>query len=403
MQSKQFACLDIGAAKLVCLVADISEEQPRIIGYSHKESKGFRAGTISDINIAERSIINAIADVEKTTGYSVDELTVIISASQTNSTQQEFSIKINGENIRISDIEELTKQVRNHFQKKGKEIIHLIPIHYRIDNSLPIDNPKNMSGNLLFAKFHIIYISQTIAKNLENCFKRCQISINNYLIDIFASSLSNLSANEINFGSLLIDIGASSSSFGIFKDGKFIHSGHINIAGNNITKDIATILNIDFSSAEKIKNLNNSLIISNMEEREMIRTGNTLEDSGNYEINKLELKEIIKSRIEEIFAEIKKEAAKNKINLSMVNNVVLTGGVANIVGLDRLANDIFQKNVRIGYPKVKNINLNHNNPSHSAIFGSLFYYRKIAENNHPNSLGKKTLSQKLLQFLFGKY
>ena len=186
---------------------------------------------------------------------------------------------------------------------------------------------------------------------------------------------------------MIVDIGSFNTSFGLVIDGKFTHSANFPIAGAYITKDIATILNISLTLAEKIKNLNNSLIISPIEAKDLINLRNINESDGSdlIKISKSDLAEIIKSRLEEIFENIKKVAYKNKIPISLVNNVVITGGSATIVGVERLASEVLNKNARIGYPnKIKNLDFEINNPGHASVLGAL----TIFQNNYIKNKNK---------------
>jgi cell division protein FtsA len=184
----------------------------------------------------------------------------------------------------------------------------------------------------------------------------------------------------MNLGSLLIDIGGSSTSFSVILEGKLIHIGNSPIGGVHITKDISTILNISFELAEKIKTLNSSLLISSIEERETIRLKNS-QNSDIQElisISRLELREIIESRLEEIFESVKIQLQKSGMPVYMISNIAITGGVASIVGVDKLASKIFEKNVRIGYPnKLGLTNLEILNTTHSCSLGMLSFLQNL--------------------------
>jgi cell division protein FtsA len=372
---KIVACLDMGSSKLVCLIASITNDDIKILGYGHKESRGISASAISDMRLAQKSITNVVSEAERMAGFNIDRLLIGISGSQVISTRKEVSTKIVSDVVKASDIGVLAAKVRAEFKKNNREIIHLIPLQYRIDDSLPVVNPRYMSGDTLHAKFHVVSTSQTTIKNIENCLKRCQLSVNNYVVEPYVSGLSCLSENEMHLGSLLIDIGGSSTSFAIILEGKLIHVGHSPIGGVHITKDISTILNIGFEAAEKIKNLNSSLLISPIEERELIKM--KLIDSEAQEmiqITRSELRDIIQSRLEEIFESVKTILEKSGISVYKLGNIVLTGGVASIVGVDKLASEVLERNVRIGYPnKLESIASELLNPTHSCSLGMLAF------------------------------
>jgi len=400
--SNIFALLDIGTSKLVCIIAKVENGIISILGHCHKESKGFIGCNISNLKEAKNSIISVVAEAEKKAKINIDEVLLVISPSQAKFEHYEAVTKISKESVSFKEIEDLTIKIRQQVKNQQREVIHLIPLQYRIDDSLAIENPYHMSGEVLYAKFNVASISQTVINNLENCLKLCQLSISNYFIEPYSSAFCVLNENEMHFGSLLINIGAAFSSFAVVIDNKFTHFGSIPLAGNNITKDIATILNIDFLSAEKIKNLNNSLIISPIEEKELIRI--SVKNSNNIEflkINKLELRQIIKCRLEEIIESIQQYSIKFNLPIDAVNNVVITGGVANIIGIDRLAGEIMRKNARIGHPtKIKSIlDLEIYDPSYASAIGALISYSRLNFNKNSPKIKEGFFSKIINYFI----
>ena len=376
-KGKIVSCLDMGSSKLICIIASVSNEQIEILGYGHKESRGINASAISDMRIAQKSIINVIAEAERMAGFNIEKLMIGISGSQVISSRKEFGCKISSEAVKDVDIFNLTSKVRSDFKKNNREIIHMIPMYYRIDDSSAVINPRFMSGTNLFAKFHVISTSQTTIRNIENCIKRCQVSVNNYMVEPYASALACLSQNEMDLGTLLIDIGGSSTSFCVIIEDKVVFVGSSPIGGDLITKDIATILGVNTSLAEKIKNLNGSLFISPIEEKEIIkyRLQDSVSDSM-IRITRIELRDIIQSRLEELFESVKLILEKSKIPYNLVPNIVITGGVASILGIDKLASEIFVKNAKIGYPtKFNSAPSEIINPTNSCALGMLVYLR----------------------------
>jgi cell division protein FtsA len=379
-KGKIIACLDMGSSKLVCIIASINNDDVEILGYGHKESKGILASAISDMRLAQKAITNVVSEAERMAGFNIDRLLVGISGVQVTSTRKEVSTKIGADIVKTSDIAVLANKIRAEFKRNNREIIHLIPVQYRIDDSAPVVNPRYMSGENLYAKFHIISTSHTTIKNIENCLKRCQLSVNNYIVEPYASALSCLSENEMNLGTLLIDIGGSSTSFCIITEGKLVYVGSSPIGGNHITRDISTILNINFEAAEKIKNLNSSLLISPIEERETIklRLSETNDGPDMIRISRSELRDIIKSRLEEIIESVKNILEKAGVPVYMLSNISLTGGVTSIVGIDKLASEIFEKNVKIGYPnKIDTVASEILNPTHSCALGMLVFLKNL--------------------------
>ena len=378
-KGKIVACLDIGTTKLVCLIASIKEKEITLLGYGYRESKGIVASAISDMKLAQKAITNVVCDAERMAGFNIDRLVVGLSGAETISQKKAVKSKIASDMVKNSDITNLANNIRSEYKKNNREIIHLIPMQYCIDDSSPVQNPRYMTGKILSAKFHIISTSTTTVKNIESCLKRCQLSVYNYIAESYSSVLSSLTDNELNLGTLAIDIGGGDSSFAVILNNKLVYTGNFPVGGIHITRDIATILNIDFKTAEIIKNLNNSLIINSVEKREIINLKADDFDILNItKITKNDLKEIIESRLEEIFEKIKSKLEQNNYKSFAINNLVLTGGVANIVGIENVANKIFNKPTRIAYPdRINDLPETFYDPSFCSSFGMLIFLKNI--------------------------
>ena len=377
-KGKIVACLDIGTTKMACTIAMVDDQEITLLGYGYRESRGVISGAISDVRLAEKSIANTVGDAEKMAGFNIDRLVVGLSNSQTVSQRKEVSTTIVSDMVKNSDITNLASGIRYEYKKNNRELIHLIPLQYKIDNSTPVQNPRYMFGDLLSSKFHVISTSFTTVKNIENCLKRSQLSVHNYIVESYASALSALSENEMNLGSLVIDIGGSNTSFAVMADGKLVHAGNFPIGGIHVTRDIATILNIDFETAERIKTINNSLIINPLEEKELIKVKSNDERIGIVGVTKLELKYIIESRIEEIINSVKTLLDKSGYGSYLINNIVLTGGTASIIGIEKVVNEVFKRQTRIGFPsKIKNLPSELDDPSFSNVLGMLVFLKNI--------------------------
>lgn len=346
-----FASLDIGSSKIVCIIASIYNADIKIIGFSQKAAIGIKGSNITDMKLAQQCILGVISEAENIAGVNIDKILVNISANYKKSFHEIITTKISSDSVRNCDVLSITNKIRKKFIKNNYEIIHLIPLKYKIDDSYPVDNPYYMKGSKLEAQFHIVTVPRIIINNIEECLKKCQISINSYISDCYASSISCLTENEKNLRTLVIDIGSQVTSFCIYSESKLIYLNSVSLGGINITKDISTILNVAFNIAEKLKILNSSLIIRPIEQKELIKVEKHYNISNHISITRSEFKDIIESRLEEIFQSIKAILEQSSIKIDMISGIVITGGTSSIIGIDRIISNIFLKNVRIGYPK----------------------------------------------------
>ena len=378
-KGKVVACLDIGTTKLVCLIATIIGQEIKILGYGYRKSKGIVASAISDMKLAQKSITDVVCDAEKMAGFNIDRLVIGLSGTQTLSQKKVIKSKITSDMVKNSDITNLANNIRLQYKKNNREVIHLIPLQYCIDDSNPVKNPRYMTGKFLSAKFHIISTSSTTTKNIENCLRRCQLSVYNYIAESYSSALSSLTDNELSLGTAIIDIGGGDTSFAIVTNNNLVYTSNFPIGGTHITRDIAIILNVDFDTAETIKNLNNSLSLNPVEKKETINFQTNDADILNFsKITKNDLKKIVESRLEEIFETIKNKMENAGYGTFAINSLVLTGGVANTIGIENVVNRIFKKPIRIARPnRIANLPESFYDPSFCSVFGMLNFLKNI--------------------------
>lgn len=386
-KGKIVACLDMGTTKTTCIIAAINQKKISVLGYSYKKSKGIVASSISDMRLAEESILNVVSDAEKKAGFNIDRIIVGLSGSRILSERKEVSNKVAGNIVKSPDIYNLARKISFDYKKDNREVIHLIPLQYKIDDSNYVQNPRYMSGKKLTTRFHIVSVSSTITKNIESCLKRCHLSVNNYVSESYCSALSFLNESEFDMCSLVIDIGGVSTSFCVIMEGKLIYSGHVNVGGVHITRDISTILNVNFEIAEQIKRLNSSLIINPIEEKELIKMkfGSFSDNFGIVRITKKELKEIISCRIEEIIELVKKDLDRHGYGAHLFNNIVLSGGVSSVIGIEKIVNKVFDKQSKIGYPqRIQDLPQELNDPSFASSVGMLIFLQNIYQMEKTN-------------------
>jgi cell division protein FtsA len=379
-KGKIVACLDMGTTKITCIIAAVNEKKISILGYSYKKSQGIVASAISDMKLAQECISKVVGDAERMSGFNIDRLIVALSGSQIVSEKKEISSKISGNAVKDSDIINLARKIAVEYKKNNREIIHLIPLRYKIDESGYVQNPRHMTGKKIATNFHVVSTATTVTKNIENCLKRCHLSVNNYVSESYCSALSFLNENKIKTSSLIIDIGGVSTSFSVMIEGKLVYSGCVNLGGMHVTRDISTILNVDFEIAEQIKRLNSSLIINPIEERELIKmkVGSFSDNFGIVRITKKELKEIMSCRIEEIIGLVKEDLDSRSYGAHLFNNIIVAGGVCSIIGIEKVVNKVFDKQAKIGYPqKVCDLPAELNDPSFASAIGMLVFLQNV--------------------------
>jgi cell division protein FtsA len=394
------AILDIGSSKISCLVASRSSVGDlRVVGYGNQLSQGIgRNSVISDIVALEQSIVKAVSVTEKNSGKSIDKVFVNISGNMLNSKIQMIEFDISNGEVQERDLIKIKRDAYYRYSTNDIEVIQAIPVNYEIDGIPGIGNPSHMYGQRLKAYLNVVTISRSAKRNLLNCLSRSHLNVLGIIPSAYASSIACVSREESLGGAVLIDIGDQNTDIAIYLDGKMHYICSIPIGGFLITRDIQQLFTLSAKEAERLKVIYGSVFPDNRDKKGNMDLFDNIndEDFGNY-IQKHKLSEIIYDRMREIFIFIQKylnqdpEVAKlfQRAKLS----VSITGGGANLVGIEQLAQNIFKTRVTVKAPNdFTNITEAHNDPAYSTLYGML----KIAEQYHHANLHELVLFEEEL-------
>lgn len=356
IKSANFVAIDVGSSKIAGIAAFIdSKGNARILSQSLHYSKGLKSGVITNLKDAESSLVNAIYTLEKDCSKNVKQATIALSGSGTKSSYIQHSLKLSTQQISKQDVKKLVQKALAEFNVKDQEVIHYFPIEFIIDDNNYVDDPVGMFGKELSCQLHIVTASSILLINLTHCFAKCQVEVSNVVLAIYASGLSCLSEDEKNLGSIIIDIGAHTTSLGIFLAGKLIYTSYIAIGGSHITSDIAKIFSVSFDSAEKLKVLYGNAIFSSFDKNSIINIDD-LEPDNFYTsstiVSTSQLTQVIYPRIEEILLMVKEQYDKTAVDHLIARRLVITGGGSMLRGVKELASKMFEKQVRIAKPTV---------------------------------------------------
>jgi cell division protein FtsA len=227
MNSKltNFISMDIGSSKIATIGARIEKNgDTQITGQNLHYSDGVRSGVVTDLYQAENSILQAVYALEKECETDINTAVISLSGYGTKSYYLENQIKISGEKITAQDIKKLVHSTLEYFKLPEYDVIHYFPVEFSLDAGNIVDDPMGMFSNVLECKLHVIVIKSNVLLNLANCLAKCQIEVSGVVLGIYASGIACLTEDEKNLGSLIIDFGARTTSFGIFWGGKIVLS-----------------------------------------------------------------------------------------------------------------------------------------------------------------------------------
>jgi len=344
--------VDLGTTKIAAIIAEVDDEDLKIVGVGSTPSNGLKRGVIVNLEKAIESIEKAVDEASRMAGVKVDSCYAGISGSHIESINAHAMIATarTGGVVTKRDIERVIEQAKAIALPLDREIIHAIPIEYVVDNEKGIKDPVGMSGVKLEAEVHIVTAAITSAQNIYTALERAGLRVKDLVLQPLASSYSVLQPDEVDLGVCLLDIGGGTTDLAIFYDGAIRYSEVIPLGGEYITNDIAIGIRTPYKQAEDIKRKNASISLSPEEGKEEIKVPG-IGGREDRDITKELLASIVTPRAEEILMITNKAIKRSGFFDILAAGVVITGGTARLRGIDALAEDIFHLPVKIGIPK----------------------------------------------------
>ncbi len=378
--------LDIGTTKICALIGEVDEHnQIKIIGMGNAPSEGLRRGVVINLDRTVQSILRAKEEAERMAGVEIKSVYAGIAGDHIRSVNGRGVVAVSGEDHIISPedkrrVIEAAKAVALPFDR---EIIHILPQEFIVDDQRGIDDPVGMSGVRLEAEVHIVTGAVTSAQNICRCIERAGMGVHDLVLEPLASSFSTLTDDEKNLGVAVLDIGGGTTDIAMFYEGCIRHTAIVGLGGRNVTNDLAHGLRTPLDQAEAIKIAHGSAIHLEHEREEVFDVPGV---GGRVprKISRNVLVDIIQPRAEEILSLAFNEIKKSDYVHLMTSGAVLTGGCAMLPGLVDLAEEIFNIPVKLGKPNsVKSVTDEVYKPNHATGVGLILYgFHNKATANH---------------------
>ncbi len=341
--------LDIGTTKICAIVGEGTDAGVDIVGIGTHPSKGLRKGVVINIDATVESIRKAVEEAELMAGVEISSVFCGIAGSHIRGFNSHGVVAVKSREVASNDIKRVIDAARAVAIPPDREIIHVLPQEFIVDEQDGIMEPLGMSGVRLEAKVHIVTGAMTSTQNVIRCCRRTGLQVNDIVLEQMAASEAVLVPDEKELGVLLVDIGGGTTDFVVFSQGAVRHTAVFGLGGNHLTNDIAVGLRTSLMDSEKIKIKYGCASTSMVKKEETIEVPNV----GGRRARALSrqiLAEIIEPRVEEIFTLIHQEIVKAGYEDLIPSGVVLTGGTASLEGLPEFVEGIFDLPVRRGYP-----------------------------------------------------
>ena len=390
--------IDIGTKKVTVLIGAVTDERKiEVIGIGTADSQGLRKGVVVNLAATSEAIRKAQEEAELMAGVKINAAFIGISGAHIKSFNSRGVVAVSGKNRVISkdDIRRAIEQSKAVSIPPDREILHVIPQEYVVDEQDGIKDPLGMNGIKLEVNVHIVTGAIMLVQNLRTCVERAGIQIEKIVLNQIATSEAVLTHDEMELGVGLIDIGAGTTEVAIFERGSLWYTSIIPLGGDNFTNDIAVGLRTAIPDAEKIKKKFGCVIAPAGDEQETVEVPSV---SGRKPrvLSRQLLAEIIQPRAEEIFRLVDTDIKRMGYEKSLNSGLVLTGGTALLEGLEEVAEEIFDLPVRKGEPSgLGGLMDRVRTPEYSAAVGLLHYGREVLRDLGPNKDRKRGLFGKI--------
>ncbi len=399
--------IDLGTSKTSVAIAELVDEQNiELIGAATTDSKGINAGIIVNIDEATDTIIDAVDKAIDMAGkVRIRDVIINVSGKHIKSFDSNATVNISrgrGSIITEADVKRVIDAARVNAASGGEEeIIHVLPRNFIVDSESGIQNPVNMSGTKLEVDALIVTSNPTSIRNLRTAFDNADLFVSDMVVNALAAGEATLSLAEKEQGTAILDIGSGTIDVGVFSDGSLVYTRVIPGGSRYITNDISIGFKLSFTDAEKLKIAHGNALPEFIDKNATVKVD--VAGVQQREISVYELSRVIEARAVELLS-LAKRALEKSGYLRYIRNggVVLTGGFSLLKGVDKVAERVFETNVRIGFPNYTGALFEMiNSPIHSTLMGLLLYGFKNMEERELRYRGPFDKIVEMVKKIFG--
>ncbi len=342
--------IELGNANIKCIIFKIeNNDNLQILSTCLIESQGIHNGVIVNLAKASSAIRSCISAAEKKAGVSIKKINVIVEQPEFLCTKLSKHKKIDGSKIKKYDIEFLLKEAKKQvtLNDDKQSIIHIFNYNYIVDKKKFIEEPIDVYADSLSHEMTFISMPKNNLKNIKQVFIDCDVEVERFISSIFASAAKLLNNNQLQFGSVLIDIGFEKISLGLFKNLALVHSITFPVGVNHIMKDISKVCSLSLKESEIIRNKidysfkNNEELFDNNDYLKNLYFSN----SNFRKISKSLIVNIIKARLDEILELLKNQIIVTGLNSTAGINFFILGDGSNLINLEKYCSNFFGSSV----------------------------------------------------------
>ena len=377
--------LDVGSAWTRVLAADLNEGALRYRGHGIVPSVGMRKGLISDLAPAAKAVRAAAERAEWVARANIDECVVGVGGPHVRglNTNGGFDLGNRLREIGRDDVRAAIDRARAVERPPDREILHLLPRQFVLDDQPGIFDPVGMVGARLEVDLHIATCSGSALQSVVTCANRAGLEVTEAVLESIASAEAVLSADERELGICLLDIGAHSSDLIVFFEGAVVHTASVPVGGAHFTNDLAVGLQMPTAQAEDLKCQFGHCVVTAVPQEAEIEIANPQPQRRALR----DIAEILEPRARELVHFVKESLRQGGVVDALGAGCVLTGGGASLPGMLDIVESQLRVPARTGMPvRLSNMPGELVTPAFAAPIGMILYAHRTrttraAENN----------------------
>lgn len=366
--------IDIGSTKICAIIADIDEDDKiQILGAGISKAQGLKKGSITNIELASKSIKNALNDAKRVAGTNFSKAIVSISGAYTKSLNSSGIVNIPNKEVGLKEINRVMQtSLYNANIPNEYEVLHTLPYNFKVDDQDFIEDPLGMNAARLEVETHIITTQKSNLNNLRKAVRAAGVEVENIVLSGYASAIATLNSDEKELGAAVIDMGGSTCNLVIHSGNAIRYNDFLGVGSNHITNDLSMALHTPLNTADNVKMTYGSLHAPSNDLVELPVIG---DEKTTHEVSLEVVYNVIYARVEETLMIIAQSIEKSGLKEHLGAGIVLTGGFTKMEGLRELAVAIFDNMpVRLAKPnEMEGLFDTLRDPSYSGAIGLLKY------------------------------
>jgi len=334
--SKTVLAIDIGSTKICAIIAQIQNDGSiSITGAGTVKAQGLRKGSITNIELAARSIKTAVEDAKRVSGSDVKTAIVSISGAYTKSLNSNGIVNIQTKEISFKEIERVMHtSLYNANIPNEYEVLHALPYNFKVDDQDFIEDPLGMNASRLEVETHIITTQKSNLNNLKKAVNGAGVEVENVVLAGYASSIATVNQDEKELGAAIIDMGGNSCNIAIYSGNSLRYNDFLGVGSNHVTSDLSMALHTPLNIADSVKLNHGSLLTPSNDLIELPIIG---DENTTHEVSLEVVQNVIYARVEETLMILAQFIEKSGLKEQIGAGVILTGGFSKMDGIRELA------------------------------------------------------------------